>query len=108
MKHNEIKAYFKKKLVQELTNHDVLSIDESLSSRVLYVIEKDTLRTTTVIRCWFATNDYHISAYVVNNKHLKGEKLNQYKDQFIEVKGNYNQLHKLNIIMVAVKKHLGY
>ena len=33
MKHNEVKAYFKNKLKEKLSNYDVLSIDETMSSR---------------------------------------------------------------------------
>ena len=106
MKHNEVKAYFKKKLCNELTGYDILSVDETLSSRTLYIVDKETLRTKIMVKCWFATNDYHITCFYINKKHLKGDKINQYKDFFIDVKGNYTQLHNLSLIIEEIKNKL--
>ena len=48
MKHNEVKAYFKKQLVEALPKYDVLSIDETLSSRNIYIIDNVNYRVAKV------------------------------------------------------------
>ena len=89
MKHNEFKAFFKKKLVDTFcSDYEIISIDETMSSRNIYVIEKDTLITRYLIKCWFATNDYSISIFSIDESVNK--EINFYKDYLVRFSANYN------------------
>ena len=72
MKHNEFKAYFKKKLSVKVQNtYDLVSIDESSSNRTIYLINKNFLSTDFVITCFFGTNNYHIKVFKLDKDHKK-------------------------------------
>lgn len=90
MKHNEFKAFFKKRLVDKLClGYEVLSIDETLSSRNIYILEKETLIAKVLVKCWFATNNYSISIFKIDESNNK--ELNIYKDYVNRFEGSYNQ-----------------
>ena len=75
MKHNEFKAYFKKKLLAKVQNiYDLVSIDESSSSRTIYLIDKELLKTDYVITCFFGTNNYHVKVFKLEKDHKNDEK----------------------------------
>lgn len=106
MKHNEVKAYFKKKLVEALPNYDILSIDETMSSRNIYIVDKQTMDAKIYVDSWFATNDFHIKAFVIEYAHIGGRKINKYEDYFCEVKGNYNQILFLGKVIKEITEKL--
>ena len=104
MKHNEVKAYFKKQLVEALPKYDVLSIDETLSSRNIYIIDKQTKATLLYVDCWFGTNDFRVTLFEIPDAYIDF-KLNKYKDHVAQAKGNYYQLLFLgNIIKTITEK----
>lgn len=98
MKHNEIKAYFKNKLKEKLTNYDVLSVDETMSSRNLYIIDKQTFETKMLVTTWFGTNEFDVKAFILD----ENTKINKYADYFVQAKGNYMQLKHLGNIIQSI------
>jgi len=100
MKHNEVKAFFKKVLSNTLQDYHVLSIDETQSSRIIYVADKN-LKVSHIIYTWFGTNEYSIK--VVKNR---DEKVNCFTKPEIEVKGSYQQLHLINKVLSGLGKCL--
>ena len=106
MKHNEVKAFFKSKLKEELPEYTILSIDETMSQRNIFIVDKK-LKTKYYIDCWFATNDYHVILFEINKKIQTGKvKLNKYKDYILDIKGNYFQLDKLSDIIDYLKSKI--
>ena len=83
MKHNEFKAYFKKKLLAKVqNNYDLVSIDESSSNRTIYLVNKELLKIDYVITCFFGTNNYHIKVFKLDEDHKKDKKkLHQFLDK---------------------------
>lgn len=105
MKHNEVKAFFKKQVIEKFPQYTILSIDETSSSRVLYVLDRQTLETLIKITCWFGTNDFSISIF--DAKYLsKLDHINPYKDYFTQVQGNYLQLQKLSQCLCAMDNYI--
>ena len=105
MKHNEVKAFFKKQVIEKFPQYTVLSIDETSSSRILYVLDKQTLETLIKIKCWFGTNEF--SVYVYDAKHLRELKhVNPYKDYFTKVEGNYLQLQKISQCLCEMDNYI--
>ncbi len=107
MKHNEIKAFFKKRLNDELKDYVVLSVDETASSRNLYILDKHSLDTLMLVRCWFATSDYSISVFkIISEIKDTNKKINYFKDQLFEIKGSYINLAPIGDLMFKIKNEL--
>lgn len=104
MKHNEFKAFFKKKLIERLPQYEVLSIDETLSNRVIYILNRDTLVCNSIIICWFGTNEFSIKIFDAQSG--KNIKFNRYKDFIFEVSGNYIQTEKIGQVINKLEKNL--
>lgn len=90
MKHNEFKAFFKKQLENTLT-YQCVSIDETLSSRNIYLLD-EKLCTKYLIKCWFGTNEFTLSAFKIN-KNTKT--VHAYNDYFLQEKGTYLESGKM-------------
>ena len=101
MKHNEVKAYFKKKLKENIANYDILSIDESSTYRKLFILNPNTLAVKIMINCYFGAKDFHIRAF-----ENKGIKINIYTDAFEDFEGDYMQLEKLGKFVQILKNWL--
>lgn len=101
MKHNEIKSFFKKRLQKELTQYqiEVLSIDETNSSKILYLVNVESLNTDYVLKCWFGTNDYSIRLYEGKDK------INYFKDVIKEEKGTYTNLAPLGKMITYLSNY---
>ena len=85
----------------------MLSVDESMSSRVIYVIEKHSLDTKLMIRCWFGTDTYGVTVFEINRQVKEGKKeLHRFKDFCLKAEGNYNQLRTLGKLLPQIKKLL--
>ena len=106
MKHNEVKAYFKKQLVEALPKYDVLSIDETLSSRNIYIIDKQTKATLFYLDCWFGTNDFRIRLFDVPDANAEF-KINKYTDYIAQANGSYYQLLFLGNMINTIIEKLG-
>lgn len=104
MKHNEFKAFFKKKLVEKLPMYEILSIDETSSSRVLYIIDKNSLVCKFLLTCWFGTNDFSIEVFEAEK--FKDVKINKYKDFFLKCSGNYKQTENLGKLLNQLQTNL--
>lgn len=101
MKHNEVKAYFKKKLKENITNYDILSIDESSTYRKLFILNPNTLTVKVMINCFFGAKEFHIRAF--ENKNTK---INIYTDAYDDFEGDYMQLEKLGRFIQMLKNRL--
>lgn len=99
MKHNEFKAYFKKKLLAKVQNtYDLVSIDESSSNRTIYLVDKELLKTDYVVTCFFGTNNYHIKVFKLDEDHQKDKKkLHQFVDKSCIYDEDYSYLAFHNI-----------
>ena len=98
MKHNEVKAYFKKKLQKTISNYDIISIDESSTYRKLLIVDPNTLDVKIMLNCFFGAKEFHIKAFK-----NKGYEINLFTDAFEDFKGNYMQLKKLGIFIRILK-----
>ena len=107
MKHNEVKAFFKNALKEELKNKIVLSIDETATSRNIYIIDKTTMTTQFYISTFFGTNKFHVKLFKVTTMMQAGhQELHEFKDHCYEEEGNYLQLHKLKLVIREIKNIL--
>lgn len=107
MKHNEVKAYFKNKLKEKLKDYDILSVDQTLSSRTIYVVAKETLKVILVLDCWFGTDEYSVTGFNITDEHRNlNKKIHKFVDKDIEIKGNYTQLHYLKNLIDTVVYNL--
>lgn len=102
MKHNEIKSFFKKRLQTELDNYGikVLSIDETNSTKMLYLIKEETLETQFVVKCYFSSDDYAVRIYE------PASKINYYRDFLMEAKSQYVNLAPLYELIGWIKFEL--
>lgn len=107
MKHNEVKAYFKSKLKEKLVNYDVLSVDETMSSRQIYVLNKETMEVIVMLDCWFGTDSYSVKGFNITEEHRNlNKKIHKYVDKDIEISGTYNQLHYLMNLINTLDNNL--
>ena len=104
MKHNEFKAFFKKKLIEKLSGYEILSIDETLSNRVLYILDSNSLVCKFIITCWFGTNEFNIKVF--DAKTNKNTKFNKYKDFILEASGNYRQTENIGHLINQIQQGL--
>lgn len=90
MKHNEMKAYFKKQLQKKLqlySKMDIVSIDKSSMERDMYVVDSE-MQTRMLVSAYFGSEQFSIKAYK-----SKGSKMpNKYKDAFFSVSSNYMEV----------------
>ena len=107
MKHNEFKAFFKKKLETVLNeNFEMIAIDEQTSSRNIYILEKETLKTKFLITSFWGTNDFHIRLFEINDKQRNNKKeLNKFEDFCLDVEGNYLQTHLFDKVFTKIKEN---
>lgn len=106
MKHNEVKAYFKNKLKEKFPAQDIVSIDETMSSRQIYFVDKETMRVWIYLDCFFGTNEFSVRAFRTSPENMSlGIKPHKYKDYFKEVRGTYLQIHLLKDLIEDIKKN---
>ena len=92
MNHNEVKAFFKKRLEKQLSKvFTLLSIDESITTRVIYIAESKTLTTHIVIETYFGTRQFSIKVFDLNELG-RTKPYNIYKDHKFAIEGTYKEL----------------
>ena len=97
MKHNEVKAYVKKKIKEVADEHkcDTLSADTSNSTRVLFIVDRSTLVTLLRVRTFFNDTEFSISLSSLENKCIE------------TFTGNYMQLHIVRKALSEIGSLLG-
>ena len=94
MKHNEIKAYYTKLLKKSLPEHTVLSVDESNTTRWLYIVNNESHKTRLYLDCFFGLNQYTISG-------MLGEGI-----KVFTVKGYYREMQTLFDSVLQIQEFL--
>ena len=103
MNHNEVKAFFKKRLEKQLSKvFTLLSIDESITTRVIYIAETKTLTTHIVIETYFGTRQFSIKVFDLNELG-RTKPYNKYKDYKFAIEGTYKELEKLQLAIDTIK-----
>ena len=103
MNHNEVKAFFKKRLEKQLSKvFTLLSIDESITTRVIYIAESKTLTTHIVIETYFGTRQFSIRVFDLNELG-RTKPYNKYKDDKFAIEGTYKELEKLQLAIDTIK-----
>lgn len=106
MKHNELKAFIKRKILScvEEKGHTLCSVDESNSTKRFYIINPKTLKVKAVIRLFCNVEGFSI--YLVTNL-KKGEKVDFYNNSSVKcVTNSYLELDNLNLILHKLKQIL--
>ena len=102
MNHNEVKAFFKKRLEKQLSKvFTLLSIDESITTRVIYIAESKTLTTHIVIETYFGTKQFSIRVFDLNELG-RTKPYNKYKDHKFVIEGTYKELDKLQLAIDTI------
>lgn len=102
MNHNEVKAFFKKRLEKQLSKvFTLLSIDESITTRVIYIAETKTLTTHIVIETYFGTKQFSIRVFDLNELG-RTNPYNKYKDHRFAIEGTYKELEKLQLAINTI------
>lgn len=102
MNHNEVKAFFKKRLEKQLSKvFTLLSIDESITTRVIYIAESKTLTTHIVIETYFGTKQFSIKVFDLNELG-RTKSYNKYKDHKFAIEGTYKELEKLQLAINTI------
>ena len=102
MNHNEVKAFFKKRLEKQLSKVFILlSIDESITTRVIYIAESKTLTTHIVIETYFGTRQFSIRVFDLNELG-RTKPYNIYKDHKFAIEGTYKELEKLQLAINTI------
>ena len=102
MNHNEVKAFFKKRLEKQLSKVFILlSIDESITTRVIYIAESKTLTTHMVIETYFGTRQFSIRVFDLNELG-RTKPYNIYKDHKFAIEGTYKELEKLQLAINTI------
>lgn len=102
MNHNEVKAFFKKRLEKQLSKaFTLLSIDESITTRVIYIAETKTLTTHIVIETYFGTKQFSIRVFDLNELG-RTKPYNKYKDHKFAIEGTYKELEKLQLAINTI------
>lgn len=102
MNHNEVKAFFKKRLEKQLSKaFTLLSIDESITTRVIYIAEEKTLTTHLVIETYFGTKQFSIRVFDLNELG-RTKPYNKYKDHKFAIEGTYKELEKLQLAINTI------
>lgn len=105
MKHNEFKAFFKKKLDSVLSeDFEVVSIDEQTSSRKMFILDKKSLKVVYLITSFWGTKEFHIQLFEITESYQTGEReFHTFQDADLDITGNYLQTHLFNEIFEKLK-----
>ena len=107
MKHNEFKAFFKKKLQENLTEYDIVSIDKSTSSRNIFILDKETLDTKIMVTSFWGTNEYSINVFEITKDIKTGKKeLSEFNDAFYSVRGSYYHTKSFSEVIKVINNKL--
>ena len=107
MKHNEFKAFFKKKLQESLTNYNIISIDNSATSRDIYVLDKKTMDTKIMITSFWGTDEYSLNVFEITKDIKTGKKeLSRYNDSFYSIRGSYYHTKYFFDLLNVIKNRL--